>query len=493
MKTRVLVFCGIVIACLASVACTLHSLKTYDLVISGGRVIDPETGLDGIRHIGINQNRIDAVSRVPLNGREVINATGLVVSPGFIDLHAHGQNIIGQTYQVRDGVTTALELESGVYPFPNQEQEVQSLSKQLSERGGKSLIHYGYSAGYYGARLRVKGNDQKKLKYETASITEQREILSYVEQQLDKGAIGIGLPLDYMSKGINDDELAGIFYLAARRKVPVFVHIRMSDDASDPSGFEELVALVRKTKASLHMVHLTSTGLGRVPHYIALMDKARADGLDISTEVYPYTANATGINAQILDGDWQTRWGISYQDVEWPPTGKRFTGKPMWNEYRKKYPNGGVIMHSMKEEWVEMAIRHPGIMIISDGNIQSFNQRVHPRVAGTYARVLGRYVRQKKVISLSEAIAKMSYLPAKRLENFTPLMKRKGRIQVGADADITIFDSNEVIDQATFAEPNQFSTGIRHVVVDGQVVVKDEMIRPEVYPGQPISTENLAF
>ena len=474
------------IICLTISCATPNDLspKTYDLVITGGRVIDPETGLDAIRHVGINAGVIDAVSATPLYGKEYLDAVGLVVAPGFIDLHAHGQNIAGQTYQVRDGVTTALELEGGLSPFPSDEK----LHKQLTGRSGKSLIHYGYSAGFLGARLVVKNHDLQRFKYEVASEEEREKILSYIEQDLNNGAIGIGLPLDYISKGVNPAELEGIFRLAARRNVPLFVHIRMPDESSDLSGFEELVALVRLTGASLHMVHITSTGLSRVPRYLEIMEQARADGFDITTEVYPYTANATGINAQILDGDWETRWGISYQDVEWPPTGQRFTDKLMWDEYREQYPHGTVIMHSMKEEWVELAIGHPGVMIISDGMIQKMDQRFHPRVAGTYARVLGRYVREKNIISLPEAIAKMSYLPAKRLENFTPIMKRKGRIQMGADADITMFDPDTVADQATYAAPNQFSIGIKHVIVSGQIVVKNEAIQSDVFPGQLIVT-----
>lgn len=490
MKKITITLFGILATCLSMTGCTLNTTTTYDLVISHGRVIDPETGLNAIRNIGINAGRIDAVSSAHLSGKQQIDATGLVVSPGFIDLHAHGQNIAAQTYQVRDGVTTALELESGISPFPNQELEIQPLQKQLMLRKGKSLINYGYSAGYFGSRFIVKDRDMQKVKYDFASEEERNEILYYVEQNLNHGAMGIGLPLDYISKGVNEAELEGIFRLAARRNVPLFVHIRMPDDVTDLSGFEELVALVRKTTATLHMVHITSTGLQRLPRYIEMMEQARADGFDITTEVYPYTANQTDINAQIVDGDWETRWGISYQDVEWPPSGERFTDKRMWEEYRKKYPNGGIIMHSMKEEWVEMAIRHPGIMIISDGWIQEMDQRVHPRVAGTYARVLGRYVRQKNIISLPEAIAKMSYLPAKRLERFTPIMKRKGRVQVGADADITIFDSKTVIDQATFSKPNQFSKGIKYVVVSGQVVVKDEVIQVGVFPGKSIVSKS---
>jgi len=489
MKKIVIALLSTLIVCLSITGCTINTEKTYDLVIIGGRVIDPETGMDAIRNVGINKGRIDAVSSMHLSGKQQINATGLVVSPGFIDLHAHGQSIAAQTYHVRDGVTAALELEGGANPFPDDVPEVQPLPKQLGERQGKSLIHYGYSAGYGSARFRVKNKDIQKTIYEIASENERKQILSFVEQDLDDGAMGIGLPLDYMSKGVNDAELEDLFRLAARRNIPLFVHIRMSDDASDPSGFEELVTLVRKTGAALHMVHVTSTGLQRLPHYIEMMEQARADGFDITTEVYPYTANMTGITAQLLDNDWETRWGISYQDLEWPPTGERFTGKGMWDEYREKYPHGLVIMHSMKEEWVEMAIRHPGIMIISDGAaIQSMDQRTHPRMAGTYARVLGRYVREKNIISLSKAIAKMSYLPARRLENFTSVMKRKGRIQVGADADITVFDPDTVIDRATFAEPNQFSEGIKYVIVDGKIVVKNEMIQPGIFPGKPISS-----
>ena len=493
MQKFLITLIGTLIAGLSLTGCALNADKTYDLVIIGGRVIDPETHLDAIRNVGIVNGRIEAVTSKSLQGKQQINATNLVVSPGFIDLHAHGQNVIGQTYQVRDGVTTAVDLEWG-YTLP----------KSRDERDGKSLINYGTSACYYDARFLAKNNhndyyegktiakdDLQKTHHEVASESELAKMRLFVEQELDAGALGIGLPLDYISKGVNNVELEAIFRLAASRDVPLFIHIRVSDKPTDPSGFQELIRLTRKTGASLHMVHIVSTALERTSLYINMMDQARAEGLDITTELYPYTAASTGINAGIFDHDWQSKFSISYSDIEWPPTGERFTGKVMWDDYRDQYPDGMVIMYKMKEEWVEKAIAHPDIIVASDGMpMESLDQRAHPRGMGTYARVLGRYVREKKILTLSEAIRKISYLPAKRLEAFTPMMKRKGRIQVGADADITIFNPDTVIDRATFAQPNQYSKGITHVIVAGQLVVKEEALQHGIFPGKLISTIN---
>ena len=493
MQKFLITLIGTLIAGLSLTGCALNADKTYDLVIMGGRVIDPETHLDAIRNVGIVNGRIEAVTSKSLQGKRQINAANLVVSPGFIDLHAHGQNVIGQTYQVRDGVTTAVDLEWG-YTLP----------KSRDERDGKSLINYGTSACYYDARFLAKNNHNdyyegktidkenlQKTHHEVANKKEQAKILLFVEQELDAGAIGIGLPLDYISKGVNDVELEAIFRLAARRNVPLFIHIRMSDNPEDPSGFQEVIDLAEKTGASVHMAHIVSTGLQRVPLYIDMMEKARVKGLDITTELYPYTAGSTAINAGIFDHDWQSKFSMSYKDIEWPPTGERFTGKKMWDDYREKYSDGLVIIHMMKEEWIDRAMTHPGIMVASDGMYTtSMEERSHPRGRGTYARILGRYVREKKLLSLPEAISKMSYLPAKRLEAFTPMMKRKGRIQVGADADITIFNPDTVIDRATFAQPNQYSKGITHVIVAGQLVVKEEALQHGIFPGKLISTIN---
>jgi dihydroorotase len=449
---------------------------THDLVLAGGRVIDPANQLDGVRSVAISNGRIAAISTSPLLGKQTIDVGNLVVAPGFIDLNAHGQTIPSQTYQVRDGVTTALELEIGAFPLT-----------ALRAREGRSLINYGYSAGHTAARLIVKQGNRQAAYHEPLTNDELKEMLGYLRMALDQGALGIGVGLDYVSRGVKPDELDALFRLAAKRKVPLFIHIRMPDDRSDVSGLKELLDLAETTGAAFHMVHIVSTGLGRVPTFLGMIDQARGKGLDVTTEVYPYTAGATWLSSSMFDHDWQKKIGIGYGAIEWPPTGERFTGKAMWDEYRARYPDGFIFIHAFKEEWVEQALRHPVVMIASDSlPIASLGQRSHPRSMGTFARVLGHYARDRKVLTLPEAIRRMTWMPAQRLEKMSPAMGNKGRLSVGADADITVFDAERVIDRATFAGGNQFSQGIVHVLVGGTLVVRDEELVKGVYAGKPV-------
>jgi N-acyl-D-aspartate/D-glutamate deacylase len=454
-------------------------VATYDLVLTGGRVIDPATKLDALRNVGITNGKVAAISADALQGKEVVNVTGLVVAPGFIDLHAHGQNVPSNTYQLMDGVTTALELEMGTYPLD-----------VVKSREGHSLLNYGYSAGHTAARLKVKKGNLQAANHQPLSEAELKEMLGYLTEALNQGALGIGIGLDYVSRGVNDTELEALFRLAAQRKVPVFVHIRVPDDRNDLTGLAELLKMTEKTGASFHMVHIVSTGMGRVPKFLQMIEEARKKGLDVTTEAYPYTAGSTGINSGIFDHDWQTKFGISYGEIEWPLTGQRFKDKAMWDDYRAKYKDGTIIIHSMKEEWVEAAIKNPLVMIASDGMpVNSLEERAHPRGRGCFSRVLGVYAREKKLISLPEAIRKMTLMPAERLEKFSPAMRHKGRLTVGSDADITIFNADEVIDRATFSDPNQYSKGIKHVLIGGTFVVRNEKMLDGVMVGKPVRAQ----
>lgn len=213
-----------------------------------------------------------------------------------------------------------------------------------------------------------------------------------------------------------------------------------------------------------------------------MIDAAKARGLDVTTEVYPYPAGSTLLQSAIFDPGWQDRLGITYGDLQWPATNERLT-EATFAKYR--HEGGWVVIHMIPEATVTALVAHPGIMIASDG-VPIINGRGHPRGVGTYARVLGRFVREQKALSLMAALKKMSYLPAERLRGAVPAMAAKGRIKVGADADITVFDPEQVLDRATFDNPAQASAGIPHVLVNGVFVVRDGKLVDGVLPGRPV-------
>jgi N-acyl-D-aspartate/D-glutamate deacylase len=475
----------------------------YTLAINNGRVIDPESGLDAIRHIGISGGEIVTVSSTPLSADQVIDATGLVVSPGFIDLHTHSPTILGEYYQAFDGVTTALELEAGFYP----------LLEYRTQPGEGALINYGASAGYVSMRIYEKNGLEMAgvgatptpvgfkgwktaLMYfltdiETAlsaslseeankeELTELREMLM---ADLDAGALGIGLPLDYFSDAIQDAEMQMIFEVAAQRDAPVFIHIRRGIDG-DPAGLREVIGLAKEHGTSVHICHITHNAVSNLELFLAEIRRAREEGVDITTEVLPYNAGSTLISAAVFTRDWQTIFNITYEDVEWAATGERFD-KDMWQYYQNNYPDGLVIHHYLKEEWTRRAVQEPGVIIVSDlPPMQSKEKKVPPH-NGAFSKILGRYVREEKLLDLNTAIKKMTLLPAKRLEAYAPVFSRKGRIQKSMDADITIFDPATITSNATYQDPYQEASGITHVIVNGKRIISDGKLVMGSYPGK---------
>lgn len=447
----------------------------YDLVLARGRVMDPESGLDGIRYVGVRGNRIEAISEQSLTGTVTIDAAGMVIAPGLIDLHSHGQNDENYRYKARDGVTTALELEVGTADVP----------AWYAEREGKSLINYGVTVGHVPVRMKVMGDTGSWLPRDKAittraTVDENRQIMDLMVRGLDDGAIGIGFGIAYVT-GTRREEIMNIFQLAADRGMTCFTHVR-SHGAVEPGSalesMQEVVANAAATGASLHIVHVTSTGLIQTPDCLRLIDGAQRRGLDVTTEAYPYTAAMTGLETAIFDDGWQQKMGIGYGDLQWVATGERLTPES-FARYRRQ--GGLVVIHSIPEQIARLAVSHPRIMIASDGVIN--DGKGHPRGAGSYARVLGRYVRDEKAIGLMEALRKMSLMPAQRLEKSVPMMRTKGRIRVGADADLIVFDPARVIDRATFEKPGQYSEGITQVIVNGKLVVRDEKLVEGVKPG----------
>lgn len=447
--------------------------ERYDLVLRGGRVLDPETGLDEVREVGIRDGRIAALSEAPLEGDRILDVTGRVVAPGFIDLHAHGQDLFASSFQVRDGVTTALELEGGVWPVPG----------FYEERTGDARIHFGGTVSHGAVRRLVMGNPRSAV-YDAATPAQVEAMVARLEEGLREGALGIGIGLQYVP-GATREEIVRVLELAAREGVPVFCHIRFAgvkEPEAASQAVQEMIAGAAATGASVHVVHIGSSGLSSVPFLLEMLRGARARGLDVTTEVYPYTAASTGIQSAIFDDGWRERLGADYGDIEWVATGERLTAEN-WAAHRER--GGTIIAHIIPEAMVVAALREPGVLVASDGTPFA-NRRAHPRGVGTFARVLGRYVREDGVLDLMDALSRMTLLPAQRLEAAVPQMRWKGRVQVGMDADLTIFDPATILDRATFADPTQPSEGIDYVVVSGEVVVDGGVLMEGARPGQPV-------
>jgi N-acyl-D-aspartate/D-glutamate deacylase len=465
-----------------------QAAESFDLVIRGGRVIDPETGLDAVRDVGIRGDRIARISAQPLSGgARVIEAQDLVVAPGFIDLHQHQHDLESYRLKALDGVTMALELETGV---PDVERFVEV-------RRGNTPIHFGANASQEAARVAAwdlpllpstLGPEASMPDPTSGSVTndpassEQLErMLEFLRAQLDAGALGVGVGLEY-TPGASRQEVVELFRLAATYGRPVFIHARSAgriEPGSSIASVLEVIAAAAVTGAPAHIVHLNSTCLGDSPTCLVLIEGARTRGLDVTTEAYPYGTGMTYINSAVFNPGWRERRGLDYGDLEVPETGERLTQEQFEKMHSSPEPRQ-ILIHMNPDAVVDAVIENSLIMVASDGI------RDHPRNAGTYSRVLARQVREKRTLTLLEAVRKMALMPAQRLEAASSDARRKGRLQEGADADIVVFDLERIQDRATFRASTEPSIGIRYLIVAGTVVVDEGDFVEASVPGRPL-------
>lgn len=460
------------------------------------RAIDPQTHLDAVRNIGVQGDRIVAVSEPPLQGIRVIDGHGLVAAPGFIDLHSHAYGYETSTYQAMDGVTTRLELEIGVYP----------VKRWYDKKAGHELINYGASVSHNVVRFTAQKGGQagkpaipgdtlddvvsdpkyEQLSQQSIPQDSYSKFVPMLEEGLADGAIGIGSGTQY-APGITREEMLDLTRVAGQKHTCVFTHIRygsLVEPGSTLEAVQEQIANAAIAGACIHIVHINSMAMSSTLSMIKIFHDARDHGIDVSTEIYPWDASSDRIRSVIFDPGWEMRWGVTPNDLQSTVTGKRLTQRE-FDELRAGHGDDGVLMHMNTEATITKALQDPLVLVASDsGDIE--NRFSHPRSAGTFARVLGHYTRDSGALSLSQAIGKMSLMPAQRLQSFVPEMKRKGRLQEGADADLVVFDPNTVAEQARYLDAKQYSKGVMYVLVNGRLVVDHGKPVGKVFPGRPV-------
>jgi hypothetical protein len=492
--------------------------QDFNLVILNGRVMDPETNFDAVRNVGIKAGKIATITTEKITGVETIDATAHVVAPGFIDGHSHVVDApLGQKAALRDGTTTTLDLEVGAYP----------VDEWYEKLAGRSQTNHGAVVSVPAARTAVF---EPQYKSETGNIVtdlftgvyigaawvtrvatenERERILEIIDYGLKRGALGIGPPAGYMTEGFTSQEMIGIQELAGKYGRFTHVHTRFSSQSPPTTAllaFQEAIDPAVAHGGGVIIAHFTAQSLALTQVAMKYIDSMRAKGVPVVLEVYPYNfgASGNGVSADYLKPDnYQRNMGRTYKDIIDTQTGKRLN-KASYDKMVKDDPNHPVLFYNATEEDMLKGVAHPDVLIGCDcfpftdpktGKMLTAwdtpwdKVNTHPRTVGTHAKVL-RLVRDGKVdLTLMQAISKMSYQYAKFLQdNGVPQMAFKGRMQVGADADVTVFDPRAVTDNSTLKQGENAlpSTGIPYVVVNGTVVVKDSKVLKNVYPGEAI-------
>lgn len=468
--------------------------EVYDVVIAGGRVIDPESGLDGIRQIGIRGGRIAIVTAEPLRGRTTVDAKGLVVGPGFVDVHSHAQTIPAAWIQAFDGVTTALELEGGTWP-------VARTYDTIAKEGRP--INYGFSVNWLAARTALGLSPTAPASDEDAA-----QVVSRVEQGLNEGGLGVGMLAGY-APNTGRQEYLDVARLAARRDVPTFTHVR-TKNTREPKGavegFSEVIAVAAATGAHMHICHINSSALRAIPSIAAMIETARTNGVSISSEAYPWGAGSTKIDAPFLHPDNLPQINIKSDSIVYLKTGERPATNARLAELQKSDPEGQVVIHYLDEKvpaerrFIDEAVMVKDSMIASDAVPYEIDGKIfdkavwplpakavsHPRTASTFTATIAYYVREKRMFSLNEMFRRASLLPARLMESVAPGMRDKGRIRPGADADIIVFDPETVAGQASYEDTTKPARGMANVLVGGQFVIRDGKLITAARPGRPI-------
>jgi N-acyl-D-aspartate/D-glutamate deacylase len=490
----------------------------FDVVLRGGRVVDPESGLDAVRDVAIAGDRVARIGPGHPSGRLELDVSGQVVTAGFIDVHSHANDLGSLRLQAMDGVTTALELEAGSTPV--------AAAYEEAARAGRP-VNYGFAASWAMARMaalagvRLDGGLAGLLRnladpdwQRAASPAETDRVLARLEADLADGALGIGVLAGY-APGADPAEYLRVAALAARAGAPTFTHSRDLAEFTPRTlidGAEEIVRAAGETGAHMHYCHVNSTTLRHADRVLGLVERAQRAGSRVTMEAYPYGAGMTGIGAAFLAPERLAERGLAPSDLTYAPTGERVADAARLRELRAADPAGLAIIRHLNDDDPadrQLLLRYllfPGAVVASDAMPLTWKRAgtsagrepdpgawplppaafTHPRTAGTFGRSLRLLTRDGGPAGLAEALAKCSLGPARLLEGYVPAMRRKGRVAEGADADIVVFDPAAVTDQATYDASTRPTAGIRHVLVNGAFVVRDAQLVPDARPGRPV-------
>ncbi len=466
---------ALLLACSLTPHC-LTGQERGDIAIVGGRVVDPASGLSAVRNVVIQGDRIVAITDSPVAATRMIDARGLVVAPGFIDLLARIRTSREpQQYKIKDGVTTVVSMHGGPVDIDN-------WYRSFEPSG--SLVNFGTTVGDADVRQAAGIADR----YVPATREQRREMRRIAGEAIEAGAVGIGFGINYVP-GASYEEIVDLFAVAAQHGVPAHVHSRYKGSIFPETivqSVQEVIAAAAITGASCQIVHLASSAIGSMDTSLEMIAGARRNGVDIMADIHPYLANSTGLESALYDPGWEDRFGgVTVDSIMLVDTGERLN-EETFQYWREK--GATIVTFFIPKDEMLMALKHPLVMITSDGVI--VGGKGHPRGAGTFSHVLGRLTRQEGHLTLMEALRKMTIMPAQRLEHVAPSMRYRGRLAPGAYADITVFDPATIIDRATYLNSAQYSEGMHYVLVNGTVVLDRGEFVTGATPGRPIRRES---
>ncbi len=494
-------------------------MSDWDVVLRGGRVIDPESGFDAVADVAIAGDRVAEIGTGLGPARTEEHVPGLVVTAGFVDLHSHVNTIAGLRLQALDGVTTALELEAGVSPV--------GAAYRAAAADGRP-VNYGFAASWALARMEavggltpdgqigtLLGNLARPEWQREATPAEITAMLSRLSGDLAEGALGIGVLMGY-APAASPGEYLQVAGLAAAAGVPTFTHARDMIELVPQTlidGAEEIVRAAGETGAHMHYCHVNSTSQRHIDRVLGVVARAQAAGSRVTTEAYPYGSGMTGIGAAFLAPERLGERDLTPRSLTFAPTGERIDSEARLRELRRDDPGGLVIIKLLDEDdpadraLLMRSLTFPGAIVASDAMpltwagpepdplawpVQPGTAITHPRAAGTFSRALRLLTRDSEAarggapFGLADALSKCSLLPARVLQDRVPAMRRKGRLQAGADADVVVFDPATITDRSSYTDSTRPSAGIRHVLVNGAFVVRDAGIVPGALPGRPV-------